>query len=98
MEINSFPGNTPYVAQPKKVTYEMVSKFVRVNTNICASHIDQIVSKSSTPLTKWSQQSIIFGDAMVHFPNNDFGLFFLPKLLSSVRPRVFFLGKIQYKK
>ena len=40
-------------------------------------------------LTKWSRHSIIFDDATDHFLNDDLGLLFRPKLLSSVRPRDF---------
>ena len=40
-------------------------------------------------MTEWSRHSIIFGDAADHFPNDDLGILFRLKLLSSVRPRDF---------
>ena len=45
---------------------------------------------------------IIFGDAVVHFPIDEIGLLFRPKLLSSVRPRdfaaaCFFLDRVGTK-
>ena len=51
--------------------------------------MDRIVSESPTSSTEWSRHSIIFAEATVHFPNDDLDLLFRPKLLSSVRPRVF---------
>ena len=38
--LNRNSGNAPYMAQSKKLTYELVSKSERVNVNIGVSHID----------------------------------------------------------
>ena len=54
-------------------------------------------------LIEWSRHSIIFGDEVVHFPNDDLALLFWPKLLSSVCPRdlateCFFVDIVPYEK
>ena len=97
--INSFLCNAAYMPHSKKFTQELVGKSARVHATIGASHIDRIVSESPTSSTEWSRHSIMFADAVVHFPNYDLDLLFRPKLLSSrFRARVFFFGFLACEK